>query len=78
MEKTNAPKNSVAGRTRRGHDAEVRKDRIVSPECRAMEDLKVVVFRLAEHEHAVDARQVKEILINAPHMYWRRRTLWRV
>jgi purine-binding chemotaxis protein CheW len=38
----------------------------VSPECQAMEDLKVVVFRLAEHEHAVDVRQVKEILINAP------------
>lgn len=26
--------------------------------------IKVVVFRLGEHEHAVDVRQVKEILIN--------------
>jgi len=30
------------------------------------EEIKVVVFRLAEHEHAVDVRQVKEILINTP------------
>jgi purine-binding chemotaxis protein CheW len=79
MDRTDAPKNSVAGRTRRGHDAEGGHDRIsagnvdrvpgmtdiVSPEC-ATEELKVVVFRLADHEHAVDVRQVKEILINTP------------
>lgn len=65
MDRTDVPKNSVALRTRRGHDAEARRDRIVSPECaHAMEELKVLVFRLAEHEHAVDVRQVKEILIN--------------
>lgn len=30
------------------------------------EDLKVLVFRLAEHEHAVDVRQVREILLKPP------------
>jgi purine-binding chemotaxis protein CheW len=79
MDRTDLPKNSVAGRTRRRDDAERGHDHIsagnadrlsgitgiVSPEC-AAEKLKVVVFRLAEHEHAVDVRQVKEILINTP------------
>jgi purine-binding chemotaxis protein CheW len=30
------------------------------------EILKAVIFRLSGHEHAVDVRQVKEILINTP------------
>ena len=30
------------------------------------EMLKAVIFRLSGHEHAVDVRQVKEILINKP------------
>jgi purine-binding chemotaxis protein CheW len=54
MDRTDVPKNSVAGRTREEGEAHAR------------EELKVVVFRLAEHEHAVDVRQVKEILINTP------------
>jgi purine-binding chemotaxis protein CheW len=80
MDRTDAPENSAAGRNCRGDDAERGHDRIsagnadcvpgmsdsVSPECHATEKLKVVVFRLADHEHAVDVRQVREILINTP------------
>jgi len=66
MDKADAPRNGVAGRIRQGQDAEARRDCIASPECHATEGLKAVVFRLAEHEHAVDVRLVKEILINTP------------
>jgi chemotaxis signal transduction protein len=74
MDRTDAPENSVAGRPCRGDDAERGHDRISAGNAdrvpgmtaHATEKLKVVVFRLAEHEHAVDVRQVREILINTP------------